>query len=114
MDASKMKNMIIIKNLPSNIVDEAFIVLNSNKKIKALEHIENDKTQSTGSKNNSKDYITKEAEMIISNYLANIENNKKLKSHSMKQIEKKYKRLKILVVAISILLFINTLGLMIA
>ena len=34
MEDSKLKNMVVLKNLPSNIVDEAIIVLKSNKKVK--------------------------------------------------------------------------------
>ena len=34
MEANKMKNMIVLKNLPSNIVDEAFVILKPNSKIK--------------------------------------------------------------------------------
>ncbi|MCL2383295.1 MAG: hypothetical protein FWC79_03945 [Oscillospiraceae bacterium] len=30
MDTGKMKNMIILKNLPSNIVDEAIVILKPN------------------------------------------------------------------------------------
>jgi len=34
MNASKMKDMILIKDLPSNIVKEAYIVLKPNVKLK--------------------------------------------------------------------------------
>ena len=112
MDASKMKNMIIIKNLPSNIIDEAFIVLKSNKKIKALERIEKEKEKNIQKKNNTRDYITKEAEMVISNYLSDIENSKKIKSQTMKQLEKKYKRLKTLTKILGMALFTSILMLM--
>ncbi len=108
MDASKMKNMIIIKNLPSNIIDEAFIVLKSNKKMKALERIEKEKNGQQ--KTNSKDYITKEAEMVISNYLSNIENSKKIKSQNMRQLETKYKRLKNVTMTLGILLSISIIA----
>ena len=43
MEASKLKNMVVLKNLPSNIVDEAIIVLKANKKVKKLQKIEKDK-----------------------------------------------------------------------
>jgi len=109
MDASKMKNMIVIKNLPSNIVDEAFIVLKSNRKIKALERIEKEKNKNSDSKTNSKDYIIKEAEMLVSNYLAGIEKNKEIKSHNMRQMEKKCKRLKRTNNLLYILLFVSLL-----
>ena len=68
MNPNQMKNMIVLKDLPSNLIDEAFIILKNNKKIKALERIEN-KNNSKLQKENSREYIVKEAEMIISNYL---------------------------------------------
>ena len=44
MEASNLKNMVVLKNLPSNIVDEAIIILKNSKKIKKLEKVENNKT----------------------------------------------------------------------
>ena len=40
MNVSNMKNMVVLKNLPSNIIDEAIVVLKSNTKVKNLEKIE--------------------------------------------------------------------------
>ena len=40
MESSNMKNMVILKNLPSNLVEEAIIILKSNKKAKKLEKID--------------------------------------------------------------------------
>ena len=71
MDISNMKNMVVLKNLPSNIVDEAIVILKSNKKIKKLEYAEsklNNSKNNNENKNNNNDYIVNEAEMIISNY----------------------------------------------
>ena len=39
METSNLKNMVVLKNLPSNIVDEAIIVLKANKKTKKLQKI---------------------------------------------------------------------------
>ena len=38
-----MKNMVILKNLPSNMVEEAFVVFKNNVKIHKTEKIENQK-----------------------------------------------------------------------
>ena len=38
MNPNQMKNMIVLKNIPSNIVEEAIIILKNNKKIKSLEN----------------------------------------------------------------------------
>jgi len=107
MDASKMKNMIVIKNLPSNIIDEAFIVLKSNKKMKAFERIEKEREKNIQGKNNYQNYITKEAEMVLSNYLSDIENSKTKKTQNIKQLEKKYKKLKKLTIMLGILLLLS-------
>ena len=40
MNQGGLKNMVVLKNLPSNIVEEAIIVLKTNKKIKQVEKIE--------------------------------------------------------------------------
>ena len=41
MDINRMRNIVILKDLPSNIVDEAFIVLKKNQKIKRFEYADN-------------------------------------------------------------------------
>ena len=40
MNTENMKNMVVIKNLPSNIVDEAIVILKPNIKLKSLDKIE--------------------------------------------------------------------------
>ena len=61
MDVSKMKKMVVLKDLPSNIVDEAFVVLKTNKKVKKLEKIENNKKFKTQDESkNDKEYVLKE------------------------------------------------------
>ena len=106
MNSEKMKNMIVLKNLPSNILDEAIIVLKDNKKAKSLKKLEK---QNNGiiSQEETEDYIIKEAEMVISNYLSDIENNKKIKNQSMKKLEKKYKKLRNLSIMLGILLILS-------
>ncbi len=108
MNSNQMKNMIVLKDLPSNLIDEAFIILKNNKKIKALERIEN-KNNSKLQKENSREYIVKEAEMIISNYLSKIEKEKQIKSYSVKQMENKYKKLKMVTIILSAIIIINTI-----
>lgn len=90
MDVSKMKNMVVLKDLPSNIVDEAFVVLKTNKKVKKLEKIENNKKFKTQDENKkNKEYVLKEAEMLISDYISKIEGKEKIKSNNN---DKKFKR----------------------
>ena len=89
METSNLKNMVVLKNLPSNIIDEAIIVLKSNKKIKKLEKIEkiekNKNIKDKEEKIDNKEYILKEAEMLVNSYISEIEN---------KNIKQKYKKVK--------------------
>ena len=43
MESSNLKNMVVLKNLPSNIVDEAIIILKASKKIRKVEKIDQSK-----------------------------------------------------------------------
>ena len=64
MNQGGLKNMVVLKNLPSNIVEEAIIVLKTNKKIKQVEKIEKEKmTENKDTKTREDDYILKEAEI---------------------------------------------------
>ena len=55
MEENKLKNMVVLKNLPSNLVEEAIIILKSSKKVKKLEKVDNDKKNEV--KNLKKDTI---------------------------------------------------------
>ena len=69
MEESKLKNMVVLKNLPSNLIEEAIVILKSNKKVKKLEKIDKEKRkekEETKTNNTKKEFIIKEAEMIIS------------------------------------------------
>lgn len=93
MDVSKMKNMVVLKDLPSNIVDEAFVVLKTNKKVKKLEKIENNKKFKVQDENKkNKEYVLKEAEMLISDYISKIESKEKVKSNNNDKKFRKFKR----------------------
>ena len=70
METSKMKNMVVLKNLPSNLVEEAIVILKSSKKVKKLEKIEkNKKINKNETVKKEKDYILKEAEMLVNSYI---------------------------------------------
>lgn len=75
MDIENMKNIVILKNLPSNIVEEAFVVLKDNVKIPKEEVVNNKKNSNNDGEENLKDngYIIKEAEMIVSQYVSKLE-----------------------------------------
>jgi len=93
MQSSDMKNMVVLKNLPSNMVEEAIIIFKETQKIKQKELAENGKKiNSIEMKTKSKDYILKEAEMLVTDYIKKIKNKKKLQDN--KDIINKYNNLK--------------------
>ena len=91
MSQGNLKNMVVLKNLPSNIVEEAIVILKSNKKVKQVEKIEKTKLKkNSDNKNKEKDYIIKEAEMLVSNYISSIEQKKKDRNINNKKLNQKY------------------------
>lgn len=79
MDIGQMKNIIVLKDLPSNMVDEAIVVLKSGVKLKNLEKKASDaKLKGNFSENGSPNSETaiKEAEFIVENYLKGLEDKK--------------------------------------
>lgn len=108
MNSNQLKNIIVLKDLPSNLIDEAFIILKNNKKIKSLERIDK-KANVENNKTKKEEYIVKEAEMVISNYLSKIEKEKQFKSYSVRQMEIKYKRLKFVTMVLGSIVLLNFL-----
>lgn len=105
MPNNNLKNIVVLNNLPSNLIDEAIIILKSKKVARKLELIDN-KTVPIYKKNKeSNDYVIKEAEDIINNYFAKIEKNQCAKTRST-NIESKYKRIRRYSILISFLLII--------
>ena len=72
MNISDMKNIVILKDLPSNIVDEAIVFL----------------------KQNGKDFLANEAKLVIADYIFKIEKENNNAKNPKNSIDKKYKRLK--------------------
>ena len=110
MENSKLKNMVVLKNLPSNLVEEAFVILKSNKNAKRLAKIEkNKKNDNTTETRKEKDYVLKEAEMLVSEYLSRIENNnKQLKNKAISN-----KKLKKYAYFSSLIIFVETIMLIV-
>ena len=106
MENKQLKNMIVLKNLPSNIIEEAIVVLKQNKKIEIPKHVEKSK-ENIKCKQNSSEYILKEAELVISNYISDIEKNKKAKSN--KNIEQKYKKARAFSIILLILIVLQAI-----
>lgn len=92
MESSDMKNMVVLKNLPSNMVEEAIIIFKETQKVKQKELIDKgNKMNSSDSQCKSREYIIKEAEMLVSDYIKKIENKK---SENSRDLIYKYKKLK--------------------
>ena len=96
MNIGNMKNMVILKDIPSNMVEEAIVIFKPNIKIeqrrKEEKKKENIKVGAKG-KEISKDYIVKEAESIVSQYISNLERPHELEVSNQKLLNK-YNRMK--------------------
>lgn len=107
MESSDMKNMVVLKNLPSNMVEEAIIIFKENQKVREKEFIEKgNKINSVEIQTKSKDCILKEAEMLVTDYINKIENKKKFEKGD-KNIMTKYKWLKYYSITSTILFVIS-------
>ena len=99
-----LKNIVVLKNLPSNLIDEAFFILKPNQKIENIEYTPK-RNETVGG---TKDYVVKEAEMIISSYL-NKNNNNDIKKKEIDELKKKNKKLKVISISLGIITFIVTI-----
>lgn len=107
METSNMKNIVVLKNLPSNLVEEAIVILKGNKKIKKLEVVDKkNKTKLENAQTKNKEYILKEAEMLVSNYIDKAQKNKVIDKMS-KSEKKKYDRLKKYSIIVTVLLVVS-------
>ena len=107
---NNLKNTVVLKNLPSNIVEEAVIVFKPNIKLKEEQELDNNnKMDKNKKKNKEKDYILKEAEMLVNNYIKRVEEKKKIKNEIQKKVDKKCKNLKKYVFIMGIILLLETI-----
>ena len=106
METSNLKNMVILKNFPSNIVEEAIIILKQSSKVKKIQKIQKIEGMKEGKnakrKTKEKEYIVKEAEMLVNQYISKLERQQKDKKENQK-IQSKYFKLKRFTIAITIL-----------
>lgn len=112
MNMSDMKNIVILKDLPSNLVEEAIVFLKQNQKIKKPEYIENtEKFKENRQIEKSKDFLANEAKLVIADYILKIEKENSKTKNVDKKVDKKYKRLKsinfMLIVALLLSFLVN-------
>ncbi len=94
-----MRNVLRIKDLPSNTIEEAIIILKENKKAKKYEYTEKfKKCDKDGKKDDN--YVIKEAELIIADYL-------KCSEEGDKTINKSNRRLKWISAILGLLLIVS-------
>lgn len=109
-----MKNMIVLKNIQSNMVEEAYVVLKNNVKIHKLEKIDKKKKDtekdSNKDKQKSKDYMIKEAEMIVNDYISKMEKKEYELVNGNKDLKEKYKRLKSITIFLSMFSLLSILA----
>jgi len=66
MLSSNSKRVVVIKNIPSNIIEEAILIL---KPESAIKNRANSKNIADKSQKNGDDFLIKEAEVIINSYI---------------------------------------------
>lgn len=91
MEDIDLKNMIILKDLPSNIVKEAYVVFKSNKMIKKFQKINKNTEKQENKENREDQYAIKEAEMLVLDYIEKVEKSEKeviLNSRVNKKLKK--------------------------
>ncbi len=91
MQLSKMKNIIVLKGMASNVVDEAIVILKPHVKLKQSEY--NSKGKRTLQDKNKKMIVMKEAESTINAYVKKLQ--KDVKQTEDKKFKMKYKFLQI-------------------
>ena len=105
----EMKDMIVIKNLPSNIVEEAWVVIKPEVKNKEKELIKRMKNSKINTKAEN-GYVLKEAETVIYDYLKNMNSYEdKKKYNSIINKYNKLKKLTFFLLAIYLIMIILTL-----
>ena len=117
MSKENTRNVIILKNLPSNLIAEAILVVKDKKQVAeymkesefgANKDVSNCKTYNNGIiygdikteslkkienvKKEDRKYVIKEAEIVVSNYINRIEDN--LADRKIDRLKKSYKKTK--------------------
>lgn len=119
MNVSNMKNIVILKNLPSNLIEEAIVVVKDKKQIVNTSKNNEEKNEIQGYMSNddfkkiekikqdSRDYVIKEAESVIANYLEKITDREKKKRKN--KIESKYYKLKYINICLILISIVSTI-----
>ena len=116
MGEIKKQNTIVLRNLPSNLIEEATIVFKNKKTVREIEKAEKErkKQESTiipvkNKEGKRQSYAIKEAEMVIIDYVSGIEEKRKNINLRNNKVNKKYKSLKIYSIATTALFLLETI-----
>ena len=107
MDENKVKNLVVLKQLPSNLIEEAFIVLKDNKKVKNIEYSNNKFSSEEAKDPNKFDYIVKEAEIVVQDYISKIESGENKFLNNGKELKAEYKKVRKLNITLGIMLILS-------
>lgn len=110
MNVSHMKNIIVLKDLPSNIVEEAIVILKSGSKIKNEKVIDGKTHQSNFIENSDGNYQTaiKEAEFLVADYMKKIEKPNE-NTPTIRKMRIQYQKLKICSMLLGIIAIIGVI-----
>lgn len=109
MNISQMKNIVVLKDIPSNIVDEAIVILKNNTNIKKREKAQNKSLNIFDDNiNSNNEFLIQEAENVINDYVKRIEKPKENRN-SMNKLIVKYKKLQVYSFFLGVLAFIGIL-----
>ena len=106
MEDLDSKNMIILKDLPSNIVKEAYVVFKSNKMIKKFQKV--NKNNKKKQQEESNRYVVKEAEMLVLDYIEKVEKSEEevITNSKINKKLKKYAYITSIIIFIQLILLI--------
>lgn len=120
MKMNNMKNIVILKNLPSNIIEEAIVVVKNKKQIlddvdinkknknEVQGYMSNDDFKKMEKiKQESREYVVKEAESVIANYLEKVSDRERRKKR--KNIEARYYKIKYMNIVLILLTIMSTI-----
>ena len=107
METSEAKQMITLKNLPSNLVEEAIVVLKANQKVKNLEYMKKKGEKISEQKEPEDFYLMKEAEMVVTEYIRKLEKNDGNLFYQKAKLEKKCMKMRNLNIGLGLCLLLS-------
>lgn len=105
----KLRNIVILKDLPSNVIEQAFVVLKKNQKIKNVEYVDNGSNNFVNERNDEdeNDFIIKEAELLINDFVTDkTAADNRMVTFGSADINKKYKFMKRCAITLGCILFL--------